>query len=51
VVRGGLVGKPTGLEGRVEVDEGNRLVAEVSSEDVEVVAVVELVVGHVPSCV
>ena len=32
-----------GVEGRVEIDEVNRLVADVEPEDFEVVAIVELV--------
>ena len=35
-----------GVEGRVEVDEVDRLVLDVAPEDVEVVAVVEVVFGH-----
>jgi hypothetical protein len=37
-----------GVEGRVEVDEVNRLVGDVALEDFEVVAVIELVffLGH-----
>ena len=34
------------IEGRVEVDEVDRFVFDVAAEDVEVVAVVELVLGH-----